>query len=877
MNPEEWRTVHQLRQGGTPIKQIASQLGMARNTVRRALSMEAAPDDHRSQRGSVIDAVDGQIRALIAVEPAIGIAEIGRRIGWTRSRTPLARRVRQIREEFGSAPSVRSARKTEEFSAPSYATRFIGRRSELREFRKRLGLHRLVTITGPGGIGKTRLMMQGVADCRSAFPDGACVVELAALSNPELVPQALADALGVSGRSSHDAPTESVLMEYLKNRHMLIALDNCEHLLGACAELIGQLISSTSKLVIAVTSREVMGLSGEYVFALAPLPISDQHSGSGGAVELFVDRAVAILSDFEITSENERSVLRICERLDGLPLAIELASARLRVLSVNDLADRLDDKYRILTTGNRNAPARHSSLVATMDWSYDLCTTAQQTLWSRVAVFAGGFDLTMTEEVCSDGDLQPDEILDTLSALVAKSLLVREDHNGAVRFRMLETIREYGLGRLGPDEIDVLRQRHLRWCSSLLTKTAKCWFGSDQRVYSSRVRANHDNLRAAFQHALSANTDVCRQLAVDMLSRAVFLWACGFSVREHRMWLERTLAVTPEASTSRGRMLTVLGLVRTIQGDRGAADIALAKAQPIVTERGDEIAEALVLNARGLNNFFAGDFASAEVQLLQASEIYRAGRDVPEFAGMLDVHLGFLYSFVGDTELAATHFMNVRDKASAAGEYWLRSYAVWGLGLIALLENKPELALILGSESLGLQSVVGDGVGTTLVVDLLGWAEAAGGSPERAAVLFGAASSGWASVGSQLYGSSHWVNKRASFERKARGALGDDRFNASYERGAAMSVNELIWYASREPVASLTQDADAVGQLQSLTRREREVLSHVSAGLSNKEIAAKLTLSPRTVEGHLDHIRNKLGVRRRTEMIALLSDSKLQP
>nr|WP_271213617.1 LuxR C-terminal-related transcriptional regulator [Rhodococcus wratislaviensis]GLK40800.1 LuxR family transcriptional regulator [Rhodococcus wratislaviensis] len=884
MNADEWEEIRRLHRQGSPIKHIAVQLGMSRNTVRRALTLDQPPTDHRSRRGSVVDPVDSAIRDLIADDPGIAIAEIARRIQWTKSRTTLARRVTSIRAELSTSESHDSPVDTVSAvpSVPVYGTSFVGRRTELLELRRLLGDHRLVTITGPGGIGKTRFAITAVGEYRRAFPDGVRVIELAALRSPDLLAQTVADGLALANREVHGSPTENTIIDYLRRRRMLLILDNCEHLLDECARLVSVLLRSTTELRIVTTSREILSVSDEFVFPLAPLstragPGSLPGRAAGSAVELFVNRAAAVLSKFELTDENRDAVMRVCDRLDGLPLAIELACARLPVLSVSELADRLDHRLSLLTTGNRTGPQRHRSLQATMDWSYELCTREQQLLWSRASVFAGGFELGMAEEVCSDGqDVRAESVLDGISALVGKSILRREEGGTHIRFSMLESIREYGNSKLTAAEVHDLKLRHLQWCSRLVATTADNWFSSDQRAAGERLRRNHANVRAALHTALVESADDHGVFtASEMVSRAWFLWSCGLSVREHRMWLNRVLELETAPTIARARALATLGLVETLQGDRQSADVALTEADAISRTEGDAITETFTSHVMGLKAFFAGEFDEAERLLSTAYEMYQQIPTREDLEHMLRIHLGMLYSFTSDTTRAAEQFETVRDRAVAVGESWFQSYAVYGLGLVALMKGEFEVALRFGSESLRLREAFEDVIGTTLVADLLGWAEVEAGTAERSAVLLGAASSMWESFGQQLYGSSHWVEQRARFEKQARKALGDDQFEKCQTRGAAMSVSEITGFALGELVPSgAPAPAGHTRREDALSPREREVAVHVAAGMTNKEIAAKLVLSPRTVEGHVEHILEKLGMSRRHEIAAAFAHAE---
>lgn len=864
MNADEWREIHALRSSGVPIKGIAQRLSMSRNTVRRALSLDAPPDDRRSIRRAPDDGIDASIRDILAIAPELGVGEIGRRVGWTGARTTLVRRVDAARRqlsELAEAPLETESTA----SLPNYATPFVGRDSELRTLQLLIGTERLITINGPGGMGKTRLAIHAASRFRRAFADGVRVVELGSLHMPELLPQAVADALGLSSRGLHSTPTENMLVEYLGNRRMLLVLDNCEHLLDASARLISALLRGTTQLHIIATSREVLGIPEEHRLALQPMHTTARTSRSAapGAVELFESRASAILPSFAVTPANRDAVERVCVRLDGMPLAIELACTRLSVLSIDQLSARLDHRLDLLTEGNRTGPTRHRSLQATMDWSYELCTREQQLLWARTSVFVGGFDLDMTEKVCAGSGISTHGILDGVFALVAKSILQRVEENGQVRFRMLETLREYGVAQLSSNETDALMNRHFSWCADVLQRAADSWFGPEQRVTSSCIRDNRADIRFALERALRSPDSEQARRAADLIADVWFLWACGISVPEHRLWLDRVLE-QPEFAEVRDRASATAGLVMTLQGDRHAADAVLRQA--ISSNGGDRVVLAFSTHVLGLNEFFDGRFDTAIEFLTESQALYDCIPDRVDLLCTMKIHLGMVYSFTGNLDGARDAFDSVRVLAEANGEIWLRSYAVYGLGLVELVaEHFPEAAR-LAIAALDLHQAFDDVVGTTLMTDLLAWAEAESGSADRAAVLLGAASAMWGSFGEQLYGSGHWIGKREIFEKRARTALGAREFEAHRASGSAMSVGELTRYALGvipSPAAS-TEPASAVA----LTPREQEVAEMLADGLSNKDIAAKLVLSPRTIEGHVERVLQKLGMNRRQEVAA---------
>lgn len=851
MNAQDWAEIRQLHADGMPIKAIARHRGISRNTVRRALREDEPPEQPRA-KGSAADAHEPAIRALLAEEPAITVASIAERIGWERSMTVLKDRVRALRAELSSV--TEPAPLTTRRELPAQLTEFVGREAELGVIRQALGSARLVTLLGPGGVGKTRLAIQAADKVRRAFADGVRWVELGALRDPALLAQTIVDALGIRDRS---ARPQQLLADHLRNRQLLLVLDNCEHLLSACAELVSELLHGARELRIITTSREALAIPGEHGVTVAPLPVLETAEHDNNAITLFAARARDVLPDFSLTESNLADVHRICSQLDGLPLAIELACARLRVLSASELADRLDHRLRLLTCRNRAAPERHRSLQATADWSFELCDPVERLLWTRTSVFAGSFSLRAAEEVCQDSRLTVDDIVDGIDGLVGKSLLLREEHQGQVRFRMLETLREYGQAKLNEAQVSDLRNRHLSYYVRMVGEATTQWFGEQQQLWCVNLRLEHANLRMAFESSLARGDDGTR-----LIGDPWFLWAAGFSFSEHRYWLERALDLEREPSAERARALATLGLVAALQGDRESASRALAEGIRLAEAVGDAFGLAYNRHEQGLVAFFGGDFDTSERILLEALERYEGTGAPLDLLGSLRVHLGLLYTFAGDPHEALRHFEQLRPQCEEHGERWMQSYAVDGLGLAALMCDDHDAAVAHAMESLRMKQPFDDQIGLSLTTELLAWSEAARGAAERAATLLGAAEVLWESVGMQLYGSAHWLDQRTRFERRARNGLGDKKYESALRRGQGMSRSQVLEFALGELEQRDAAHPDAPG----LSRREAEVAELVADGLTNREIAQKLVISPRTVEGHVEHILDKLGLSRRAQV-----------
>lgn len=427
---------------------------------------------------------------------------------------------------------------------PVELTSLVGRDREVADVRRLLDAGRLLTLIGPGGVGKTRLALR-VADALSRRFDGQVwLAELAELSDPALLPHTVAAALDVPDPGGGDA-TDAVL-EFLSGKRLLLVLDNCEHLLDAVADLVSLILKDAPEVTVLATGRESLGMPGEVSFPVPPLPVPEPDSGSSVAavlgydsVKLLVERAQAVVSSFQVDEANYAAVARLCAELDGIPLAIELAAVRLRSLSVQDVVDRLGDRYRLLSRGRRGSPARHQTLWATIEWSYELCTATEQALWSRAALFAGGFDLEAAEAVPTGDDLPSDEVLDVLASLVDKSILVREASGKRTRYVMLETLRDFGMRRLTDSERTAVRRRHRDFYIELGMWSREEWRRGGSKTVMARLRPERGNLRAALEFSL---TEPGEALAGLRLAATLdYYWITAAAV-EGAQWLDRMLA-----------------------------------------------------------------------------------------------------------------------------------------------------------------------------------------------------------------------------------------------------------------------------------------------------------------------------------------------
>ncbi|WP_149261949.1 LuxR C-terminal-related transcriptional regulator [Actinomadura sp. K4S16] len=757
---------------------------------------------------------------------------------------------------------------------PADTTSFVGRRNELAELRRMLSESRMVTLTGVGGVGKTRLATRLATVVRRAFPDGVWVVELAEVEKPELLAATVMEALEIRDHSHR--PSADVLVEHLCDKHMLVVLDNCEHLHDECAVLAERLLRSASHLRILATSRHVLGIAGEQTLSVPPLSLNSldprgtaRPQPMSEAVHLFADRARSVVPDFAVTDANRAAVERVCRRLDGLPLAIELAAVRLRVLSVDQLLDRLDDRFRLLTGGSRAVLPRHQTLRALIDWSHLLCTEPERVLWGRMSVFAGGCDLEAAEDVCSgDGILRAD-VVDLIAALVEKSILSREDHDGVVRYRLLESIRQYGRERLAEaGQTARFRRRHRDYYGRLAAEARVRLFGPDQIAWLDRLQVEHANLRTALDYCLSAPGEV--GAALRMGADLLYHWITSFYLAEGRRWMDRALALDTGADEARARALWSNGWLAIIQGDLDGAAAMLAESRAIGERLGCGEVLGYVALYSGMIAMFRQDADAAIGLYEEAVERHIAAGD-PVGQALALIRLSLAHSFLGDSALAVSIGEQGIAVCEAHGEGWHRAYALMALGVEVWRQGDAARATAMEQESLRFNRSLDDPLGLGVNLEVLAWVAATEEQHARAARLLGIAQSVWKAVGAVLSGYGHLVRYHDACVDDTRRALGEQAFRTEFERGAGLPGEDGLAYALNEAAPAGAGEED-VEEPSPLTPRETQIARLVAEGESNKGIAATLVISQRTVEGHIEHIMNKLGFNSRVQIAGWVHD-----
>ncbi|MFJ7047708.1 ATP-binding protein [Streptomyces sp. NPDC101112] len=858
---------------------------------------------------------------------------------------------------------------------PAELTSFVGRRDEAAEVRRLLSAGRLLTLTGPGGVGKTRLAGHVAEQVARAFPDGVWLVPLAALRDEAFVPHAVNDALGV--RNETVRPPLDVLVEYLRDRRSLIVLDNCEHLPRSCATLAGTVLAATEGVRILATSRHRLGVAGERLFEVPPLPAPPAEDIGPEAVEtfpalrLFADRAAAVVPGFTVGAANQRAVARLCRRLDGLPLAIELAAVRVRALGVDQLVERLDDRYQLLTCGSPTSAPRHRTLRSAVDWSHELCTPEEQAVWARLSVFVGGFDLAAAEAVCGgdppggdapggggNGEVEAGDpgagaggtteaaraagtastsgtartagtaraagtgltagidVLNAVAGLVDKSVLVREEHDGRVRYRLLVSLRDYGLEKLNDlGETVATRRRHRDHFARLGAAYERAWFGPDQVGITERLRIDQDDFRAALDFCLTTPGEA--QHGLRLASTLWFHWVAYGIWGEGRHWMDGALLAGARPDGSLTRALWAGALTSLVHSRSAAVLAGLDPARPVPADDSELPVPAPPPVALGPG-------------LARTSHA--------SFVVLTRIELACTLVSRGRAAEAIPLCAEAVALCEAHGEQWARSWALRTLALAHWSAGEYERAAGHARACLRLPYTERQHQSLARTLDLLAAAEALAGRAERAAVLHGAVDRIWHAIGGDPTAAQR-PGRLGTAEHRARELLGDHAYERSRRRGAALSPEETVAYAldegaegagtatvgedptpaprkgpassgvrggtpavhggrpspagrtgpapaavegpaaglrdARTPAGSRAPDTAVTSGLPAepvpLTRRELQVAALVAQGRTNKQIADHLVIARRTAEGHVERILVKLGFRNRSQVAAWFS------
>lgn len=739
---------------------------------------------------------------------------------------------------------------------PAELSSFVDRNRERAELKRLLATSRLVTITGIGGVGKTRTAIRVAAEVQRAFADGVWLVDLSALTDPLLIAEAVGQALGLQDQSA--GPPCDGLARYLAPRRLLLVLDTCEHLVADCSALIRALLRAAPGLRVLATSRQPIGVDGEHVFLLPPLPVPDPAASPAdreidAAVMLFAERAAAAAPGFTLTADNQDAVARLCRRLDGIPLGIELAAVRTRALPVERIAELVEgwyaDESGLLT---RAGGGRHESLRKAIDGTYALCSAGERTVWARASVFADGFDLDAVQHVCG-------EALDVVAGLVDKSVLVLDGQGSAGRYRMLDTIRGYGVEilRASGEEHEV-RRRHRDHYLRLAQRFDAEWCGPRQAEWFRRLTLEHPNLRTALDFSLSDPGE--HGAGLELAAALKFFWfGCGH-LREGRHHLERAMAVAPEPGPARIHALWACAWLCALQGEADRVERYAAEC----LEYADVEAQGWVSYLTAVAAVLRGDPATAVTRAEEAVRLHTSGGDPGTGLLVAMSTQAIALAFLGEHERGAAVTEEHFALCDQMGEQWARSYAEYVRSVIELGRDRPDDAARHARAALSIKRRLGDVGGNALAMDALACAASTLGDAERGARLFGVAHRHWEAVGLPQMGAPDLGASRVWAEKRARDVLGDQRFDELLAEGLAFDFAAGVAYALEEPTTS--ERADPAPDWGPLTRREREVAELVAAGMTNQQIADRLVISRRTANTHLEHILTKLDFNARTQI-----------
>ena len=753
---------------------------------------------------------------------------------------------------------------------PAEATSFIGRRRELTELRKKLTAARLVSLVGPGGVGKSRLAVRAATDLGRGFSGGAWLVELAEVRDSALVSNAVMAALDLRDQAATEP--RALLLSYLRDKELLLVVDNGEHLLGAAAELVSEVIRAAPGVRVIATSREPLAVPGEHVLPVPPLelPAADateplNQLRQNEAVMLFTERAEAASGKFELTAANQAAVVDLCRRLDGLPLAIELAAVRTRVLSVEQILDRLSDRFLLLTGGGRAALPRHQTLRTTIDWSYDLLEPSEQGLLRRLCVFAGRFTLEDVEAVRTSDDVPVAGVLDLLSSLVDKSLALKEDVRGLACYRLHETMREYAhlkLREAGEEEAvegrstDYYTSRCLQNAVDAQTRLVEWLAWMDLEI---------DNVREVLRRCL---IKADHRHGVDLAASLCWYWATRATTEGVR-WLDELLAAGPDYHVAYGWAYFIRGFMAVLQGDSASARLPLDRAVA-AAQAAREISlltHSLCMSSIAEN--MAGDRAAASRLLDEAQRVSTGLDDIHAAIAVLQARV-FNGFFSGDLDAVRSAASEGARLSREVGDLYALQMMLLNRGVAELIAGNLDESKPLLEEALRTAHQIDDRVGQLYQIGALGCRAAATDEPRLAARLLGATENLRAELGGSVNEILAPFLARAT--ESVTAVLGKSKFDAEFKAGHRLSRNAAVGLALGE-MASAAADVAHDGRLGLLGNREADVARLVAEGLSNKQIGARLFISERTVDSHVHSILNKLGFNSRAQIAGWIVSS----
>ena len=651
---------------------------------------------------------------------------------------------------------------------PTYLTSFIGRDTDLERLTRILsprdlltGGERLLTLTGSGGCGKTRLAVQAASTLNGEFPDGVWFIDIATLTNPDLISNAIASVFNIQQQPERDLLLS--IIDHLQDKELLLVFDNCESMVSPCARVIELLLHSCFRIQIIATSREKLNVPGERVWSISPLSLPDDTDltvsalARSDAARLFIERACSVLPTFVPSPDNAAPIVQICHKLDGLPLAIELAAARVAVLTPAQIATRLDNAFQLLARANPSIPLRHQTLLSTIDWSYDLLSESERLLFQRLSVFSGGFTLEAVEAICADREgqveIRSSDILDLLSRLIDKSLVIVSDwvHMDHLRYRLLQPTWQYAHEKLThSNDWEPLRLRHLDYFLNLAEEAELHFIRVEQVTWFDRLLAEHDNLMAAIDWSFKSN-ELTR--ALRLIGSLWYYWLARSYYKEGLMNLMRTIEITKTEplSPARAKALWAAGAMYLW------SDSDWSKAYPLLEEAlaasrvlGDKQIIAGSLGTLGATAFAQGDYAAAYTYLIESLSIFPAVDDKHGMGWSL-AYLGDLFHLRNDDEQAQSLYEKSVENFREIGDINSLAYPIRRLGVIALERGNDDLAISFFKDSLKMNREVNYPKGIAACLGALARVELRQGQFIRAAKLYGAAKTLLDAVAGKLF------------------------------------------------------------------------------------------------------------------------------
>jgi predicted ATPase/DNA-binding CsgD family transcriptional regulator len=733
------------------------------------------------------------------------------------------------------------------------ATSFIGRRRELADLRRKLGMSRLVSLVGPGGVGKTRLAIRAASDLGRGFKDGAWLVELAEVEDPALVGNAVMAALDLRDQAATDP--KDLIHAFLHDRELLLVLDNCEHLLQAVANLAANAITHAPGVRIIATSREPLAIAAEYVVPVPPMGLPAAGSPEqSDAVALFVERAAAASGTFALTSANQAAVADLCRRLDGLPLALELAAVRTRVLTVEQILERLSDRFGLLTGGGRAALPRHQTLETAIDWSHDLLNRDERAMFRRLCVFAGRFTMQDAEVVCAG-------TLELMSSLVDKSLVIKEDARGVAGYRLHETMREYARNKLQQSGESTAT---IEKCVDYYVTTYQV-SGLQARFHLiewlAEMDLEIDNIRAILHRCLAENDSV---RGIELATSLAWYWI-NRATTEGVRWLDDLVASGPGNPETLGWTYFIRGFLAVLQGDWVAARPALEKGIAAAKAAGQPIQLVNSLAMASIAEVLAGDREAAQKFLHEAERVAADIEDIPTRVAILQARsLNSIFETdVDGLKEAATEGERL---SRQVGDLYAQHMMLLNLGGAALISGDLATSKPLYEQALRIAFQVDDRIGQFYLLAALAYHAATEGRAQVAAQLLGASYTIRAGAGATVMAMLAPYVEMA--EEQAMKTLGPSKYRTEFENGRRLGRDAAVRLALGEPVAAEAQHDRRNG---ALAKREDDVARLVAEGLSNKQIGARLFISERTVDSHVRSILNKLGFNSRAQIAAWMA------